>query len=89
MKKSRRKRSELLNLTTAIAETGRQIAETNQCFNQATDELLIDACIYKLKYLRIKYAYLVHLARLEAESEQIPAEASAAVCDPGFTPIRT
>lgn len=91
MKKSRSRTAEKEFLASALAEIGREIAETNLLFNQTTDELLIDACIYKLKYLRLKYAYLMHLARLETQSEYetektvIPEQIGHTV----FSPIQT
>lgn len=58
-------------LSEAIAEARRDLLYAEQCYNQVTDEALIEQAIYLLKASEKKYSYLLNKARNE-KSADIP-----------------
>ncbi|GHV41926.1 hypothetical protein FACS189490_09810 [Clostridia bacterium] len=41
----------------------REIAQKQQSLDFATDDMLIDSCIYELKALSVKYGYYIRLCK--------------------------
>jgi hypothetical protein len=73
MKKRRTRTKERDALAASMQEIRQRIDTVNRLFDTADNDLLLDACIYELKYLRLRYAYLMQLARdaaLHAEEIQ-------------------
>lgn len=52
-------------LSKAITDINSQLESTYNCFNEATDPLIIEALIYRIKELELEYSFLVKRAKLE------------------------
>ena len=72
MKKRHKPSNESKALLASMQEIRSRIDIVNQLFDTTTDELLLDACVYELKMLRLRYAYLVRLAREESHAVSEP-----------------
>jgi len=87
MKRTRKKQASELFL--ALQEINDRIEAANSLFNTTTDETLLDACTYELKYLRLRHAYLLRLARQDAQRAKAPEPVSAAEPVPAANPLKT
>ena len=85
MKKRSRRTKERTELSEALRETKLRIDTVNQLFDVIDDTVLMDACIYELKFLRLRYAYLMRLAREESVKALTSTEAQTVV----LTPLET
>lgn len=53
------------DLSKKLKEIGTELQSTYNCFNEATEPLLIEALIYRMKELETQYEYLLQKAKLE------------------------
>lgn len=52
-------------LSKAMSDINFELQSTYNCFNEATDPLIIEALIYRMKELELEYSFLVKRAKLE------------------------
>ncbi len=62
----KRKKLDLNSLNMSINDLRRRAEVAENIFNNTTDESLLDAAIYELRYLRAYHGHLIALARQEA-----------------------
>ncbi len=63
----KRKKLDLNSINMSINDLRRRAEVAENIFNNTTDESLLDAAIYELRYLRAYHGHLITLARMEAE----------------------